>query len=62
MVVRHGVQDSPFPLYELADVINSIFDRITDDIDHRLSKKKITQFKERIESLRTRIIEKPSIS
>ena len=31
------------PLFELASVITSIFDRITDDIGHRLSKKKMTQ-------------------
>ena len=50
------------PLFELASVITSIFDRITDDIDHRLSKKKMTQVRERIDSLRMWILQKPSIS
>lgn len=51
-----------FPLFELAGVITSIFDRIADDIDHRLSKKKMTQIRERIDSLRMWILQKPSIS
>ena len=49
------------PLFELASVITSIFDRITDDIDHRLSKKKMTQVRED-KSLRMWILQKPSIS